>query len=242
MDKGKHRSSTRGVCHHREGVCARVCGWHTSTSLVLQNGSGSGQVPETIAPMNVLSWNACPPGERGRAPDPCQRGFSLCDSQFGPRVFVVPSWPGSAWPVSAAQRNVSKWWVLSSIACTAETNRQVLLEGGGAASGLGMFMIEGCFRSRPPGCSGSPANASKTEPTAALLCLSANDKGFKSLCPVVSALLRHLRRQTRAFTVINEGKWSKAVLEWDRQFFSAGKQRSLTLTKSEPSRRKKDGC
>lgn len=72
-----------------------------------------------------------------------------------------------------------------------------------------------------------------------LLCLSANNKCFKTLYPRVSALLTCFRQQTRAFTVINEGKWSKAVLEWDRQFFSAGNQQNLTLTKSEQSRRKR---
>lgn len=64
----------------------------------------------------------------------------------------------------------------------------------------------------------------------------------KHLHATASVLLGNFSRQTTTFAMINDAKWSKAVLEWDEQFFSAWKQQSLTPTKSEQSRRRRDRC
>lgn len=158
MDKGKHRSSTRGfpitvrICTHvwlthlqkfgsSEWVWIWPGSWDNSTdeSLLLWRGSSRRTWKSTWLHL-------------------CERVF-LWDSQFSWCVFVVPSWSGSTWWGSAAQRNVSKWWILSSIACTTKRQTDVLLErGGGEEATCGFWNVNDesfALRTQPIGYPGS---------------------------------------------------------------------------------------
>lgn len=212
MDKSKHPSSTR-VARHRWCVCVRIWVTDTPSGVWFWPGSWDDSTIECLCPQPRPCRAPSQPTDFSRCGLCCRGLHSEAPSRFSLSLSLC---------------------VFVVPSCTGST-WQVFRPSHRNVSKCWILSSISCITKRE-----------RETHTQTLLSLHQHSKvrcvRVEHLRGTVSVLLGDFPQQTTAFTMINDVKWSKAVLEWNRRFFSAWKQQSLTLTKSEQSQRKRDGC